>query len=89
MKIGIWIPSVRQMARPEVIRRSITVAEQLGYDSIWTIDHVITPRADVVQFGVLYDPLVVMSLAAGLTEPIAPEQRAPETYDAPHGDGAP
>ena|SRR5438445_10666379 len=32
---------------------------------------------------------VACSLAAGLTEPIAPEQRAPETYDAPHGDGAP
>src|SRR6185503_21064450 len=34
----------------------------------WTIDHVITPRADVAQFGILYDPLIVMALAAGLTE---------------------
>jgi probable F420-dependent oxidoreductase len=68
MKVGIWIPSVRHMASPDVIRRSILLAEQLGYDSIWTIDHVITPRADVAQFGVLYDPLVVMALAAGLTE---------------------
>jgi probable F420-dependent oxidoreductase len=68
MQIGIWIPSVRGLARPDVIRHSLALAEQLGYDSIWTIDHVITPRADIAQFGVLYDPLVVMALAAGLTE---------------------
>lgn len=68
MKIGIWIPSVRQLARPDVIRRSIVLAEELGYDSVWTIDHVITPRADIAQFGILYDPLIVMALAAGLTE---------------------
>jgi len=70
MKIGIWIPSVRQLARPDVIRRSIIRAEQLGYDSIWTIDHVITPKADIAQFGLLYDPLIVMALAAGITERI-------------------
>ena len=70
MKIGIWIPSVRPLARPDVLRRSIVQAEALGYDSIWTIDHVITPRADLAQFGILYDPLIVMALAAGITERI-------------------
>ena len=68
MKVGIWIPCVRQLARPDVIRRSIVRAEQLGYDSIWTIDHVIAPRRDAAQFGLLYDPLVVLALAAGITE---------------------
>ena len=70
MKIGIWIPSVRKLAQPDVLRRSIVQAEALGYDSIWTIDHVITPRADTAQFGILYDPLIVMALAAGITERI-------------------
>lgn len=70
MKIGIWIPSVRHMARPGVIRDSIVRAERLGYDSLWTIDHVIAPLANRVQFGLLYDPFVVMALAAGLTERI-------------------
>jgi probable F420-dependent oxidoreductase len=68
VKVGIWIPSVRQLARPDVIRRSILQAEELGYDSLWTIDHVIAPRANAAQFGLLYDPLVVMALAAGITE---------------------
>ncbi|MCC6179181.1 MAG: TIGR03619 family F420-dependent LLM class oxidoreductase [Chloroflexi bacterium] len=70
MKIGIWIPSVRRLASRQVIRDSIVQAERLGYDSIWTIDHVIAPRQDAQQFGRLYDPLVVLGLAAGLTERI-------------------
>ena len=28
MKIGIWIPSVRGLARPDVIRRSLVLAEE-------------------------------------------------------------
>jgi probable F420-dependent oxidoreductase len=70
VKIGIWIPSVRKLARPDVLRRSIVQAEALGYDSVWTIDHVITPRADIAQFGILYDPLIAMAYAAGITERI-------------------
>jgi len=68
VKIGIWIPSVRHMARPDAIRDSIVRAERLGYDSVWTIDHVIAPLANREQFGLIYDPFVVMALAAGLTE---------------------
>ncbi len=70
MKVGIWIPSVRRMASRDTIRASILQAERLGYDSIWTIDHVISPVANAEQFGLLYDPLIVMALAAGLTERI-------------------
>lgn len=70
MKIGVWIPSVRRLASREAIRESIIQAERLGYDSIWTIDHVIAPTANAQQFGLIYDPLIVMSLAAGLTERI-------------------
>jgi len=70
MKVGVWIPSVRRFASNENIRASILQAERLGYDSIWTIDHVIAPTANAEQFGLIYDPLITMALAAGLTERI-------------------
>lgn len=70
MKVGVWIPSVRRFASNEHIRASILQAERLGYDSIWTIDHVIAPTANAEQFGLIYDPLITMALAAGLTERI-------------------
>lgn len=70
MKVGVWIPSVRRMASRDTIRHSILQAERLGYDSLWTIDHVISPVANAAQFGLLYDPLVVMGYAAAITERI-------------------
>ncbi|MCC7367660.1 MAG: TIGR03619 family F420-dependent LLM class oxidoreductase [Chloroflexi bacterium] len=70
MKVGVWIPSVRRMASRDTIRQSILQAERLGYDSLWTIDHVISPVANAAQFGLLYDPLVVMGYAAAITERI-------------------
>jgi probable F420-dependent oxidoreductase len=70
MKVGVWIPSVRRFASNENIRASILQAERLGYDSLWTIDHIIAPTANAEQFGLIYDPLIVMALAAGLTERI-------------------
>lgn len=70
MKVGVWIPSVRRFASNQAIRASILQAERLGYDSLWTIDHVIAPTANAEQFGLIYDPLIVMALAAGLTEKI-------------------
>jgi probable F420-dependent oxidoreductase len=68
MKIGVWIPSVRRLASRESIRETILQAERLGYDSIWTIDHIIAPTANAEQFGLIYDPLIVMALATGITE---------------------
>ena len=70
MKVGVWIPSVRRFASNQAIRASVLQAERLGYDSIWTIDHVIAPVANAEQFGLVYDPLIVMALAAGITERI-------------------
>ena len=43
-------------------------AEQLGYDSVWVSDHVVVPRANVVNFGeTVFDPLVTLGVLAGAT----------------------
>ena len=34
MKFGIWIPTCRDLATPEIIRHTAVRAEQLGYDSV-------------------------------------------------------
>lgn len=67
MEIGVWLPSARRLAGRDTIRRTVVEAEALGYDAVWVSDHVVAPLEDVAQFGVIYDPLVVLSLAAGLT----------------------
>jgi probable F420-dependent oxidoreductase len=68
MKFGIWIPNCRDLATPEIIRRTALRAEQLGYDSIWVSDHVVVPNVYVQRFGAaIYDPLITLAVAAGAT----------------------
>ena len=68
MRFGIWIPNCRDLATPEIIRRTAVRAEQLGYDSIWVSDHVVVPNVYVQRFGAaMYDPLITLAVAAGAT----------------------
>jgi len=68
MKFGVWIPNVRHLATPAIIRGTAMRAEQLGYDSVWASDHVVVPHANVKNFGeTVYDPLVTLSVIAGAT----------------------
>jgi alkanesulfonate monooxygenase SsuD/methylene tetrahydromethanopterin reductase-like flavin-dependent oxidoreductase (luciferase family) len=36
---------------PGIIRGAAVRAEQLGYESVWVSDHVVVPRANIVNFG--------------------------------------
>src|SRR5215813_9423515 len=68
MKIGVWIPNCRHLATPEIIRGAAVRAEALGYDSVWVSDHVVVPRANVVNFGeTIFDPLITLGVVAGAT----------------------
>jgi probable F420-dependent oxidoreductase len=68
MKFGVWIPNCRHMATPEIIRQTPIRAEQLGYESVWVSDHVVTPHANVKNYGeAVFDPLMTLALAAGET----------------------
>jgi probable F420-dependent oxidoreductase len=68
MEFGVWIPNCRHLATPGIIRATAVRAEQLGYDSVWVSDHVITPNANVANFGeAIFDPFVTLAVAAGAT----------------------
>jgi probable F420-dependent oxidoreductase len=68
MRFGVWIPNCRHLATPDVIRTTAVRAEQVGYDSVWVSDHVVVPRANVVNFGeTVFDPFVTLAVAAGAT----------------------
>jgi probable F420-dependent oxidoreductase len=68
MRFGIWLPTCRHLATPEIIRTAAVRAEALGYDSVWVSDHVVVPRANVANFGTtIFDPLVTLGVVAGAT----------------------
>ena len=44
MEVGVRIPHTGPRATPEFVRSWCVVAERLGYDSVWGVDHVVMPR---------------------------------------------
>ena len=68
MRFGVWVPNVRHLATPAIIRATAVRAEALGYDSVWVSDHVVVPHANVKNFGeTVYDPLITLGVIAGAT----------------------
>jgi probable F420-dependent oxidoreductase len=44
MEVGVTIPHTGRYASPEWVREYCTTAEQLGFDSVWGVDHLVMPQ---------------------------------------------
>ena len=44
MDVGVTIPHTGRYASPEWVREYCTVAEQVGFDSLWAVDHLVMPH---------------------------------------------
>ncbi len=44
MDVGVTIPHTGRYASPEWVREFCTVAEQVGFDSLWAVDHLVMPH---------------------------------------------
>ena len=64
------LPNYGVDATPAAIRRVAELAEELGYDSVWTTEHIIVGPEAVDPYGRVYDPLVTLGWIAGWTERI-------------------
>ena len=64
------LPNFGAGSSPEGIRRVAETAEELGFDSVWTTEHIIVGPEGVNPYGRVYDPLVTLAWIAGWTERI-------------------
>ena len=64
------LPNYGAGSSPTGIRRTAELAEELGYDSVWTTEHIIVGPEGVDPYGRVYDPLVTLGWIAGWTERI-------------------
>ena len=44
MDVGVTIPHTGRYASPEWVREYCTTAEQLGFESLWGVDHLVMPQ---------------------------------------------
>ena len=80
MKLGVQLPNNGLLRGREAFVRTAQAAEALGYDSVWTGDHVVYPVESSSAYPyhaggaysptplVAYDALVALSVVAGCTE---------------------
>ena len=67
MKVGVCIPNFSAPANPATIVEVAQAAEQLGYDSVWTTDHIMMPRGNDEPYGHIYEALTVLAYIAAVT----------------------
>jgi probable F420-dependent oxidoreductase len=68
--LGVILPNYGAGSSVAGIRRTAELAEELGYDSVWTTEHIIVGPEGVDPYGRVYDPLVTLAWIAGWTERI-------------------
>jgi len=69
MQLGIHLPHVGRKAGPETIRRAAEQAEALGYDDVWTSEHIIVPKdAPYPPSAIFYEPVMTLLWAAAFTK---------------------
>jgi probable F420-dependent oxidoreductase len=69
--LGVILPNYGGDSSPGGIRRVAEAAEELGFDSVWTTEHIIVGPDAVDPYGRVYDPFVTLGWIAGWTERIA------------------
>jgi probable F420-dependent oxidoreductase len=66
--LGLILPNFGPGSSPDGIRRAAESAEALGFDSVWTTEHIVVGAEAADQYGRVYDALVTLGWIAGWTE---------------------
>src|SRR4051812_694079 len=70
-ELGVILPNYGAGSSPAAVRRVAEAAEELGYDSVWTTEHLLVGPDAVERFGSVIDSLTTLAWLAGLTERVA------------------
>lgn len=68
--LGIAIPHFGRNLSPDSVYSVAKAAEELGYDSIWTTDHVVVDPSNYYPYGRIYESIAVLAAIGSVTERI-------------------
>jgi probable F420-dependent oxidoreductase len=67
MRFGVCLPNYGRNSTFEDIRRTALAAERLGYESVWTTDHIVVPEENIDPYGRIFESLTTLGMVAMLT----------------------
>ncbi len=68
MRFGVCLPNYGKDSAFEEIRRTALAAEALGYESVWTTDHIVVPEENIEPYGRIFESLTTLAMVAMLTQ---------------------
>jgi len=70
MKFGVCLPSYGNGLSRKALVESAQLAEALGFNSVWTTDHILVPKKHSDPYGNILDCLVALAYVGAVTEEI-------------------
>src|SRR5919197_4094154 len=68
MQFGIALPNFSRLGTRDAVVEVARQAEALGYDSVWTTDHVMMRKGQEEPYGHVLEALTTLTYVAALTE---------------------
>jgi probable F420-dependent oxidoreductase len=66
MQVGVILPNFSDAGTRENLERVASAADALGYDSIWTTDHVLMSRGQEEPYGRILEALITLAYLASI-----------------------
>jgi len=67
VKFGVCLPNYGETGSAEGLRRVAITAEELGYDSVWTTDHILMPTNSGTPYERVLESISSLGYLAGIT----------------------
>ncbi len=70
MKLGVCLPNYGQTLSTTAVRAVANEAERLGYDSVWSTDHLLMQRNSGTPYERIFDSITTLGYVAGITSKV-------------------
>ena len=67
IKFGVSVPNFGDHLGSDSIRKVCDASEEMGFDSVWTTDHIVTPAGTLTPYKTIYESVAVLAYMAGIT----------------------